>query len=327
MKREKIAKNDEEYDLIVVGAGITGMAATMYAARLELKTLCLGKSSNSEMPIGGIITTADVIENYPGFVHITGEELANKIKVHALSYPIASIRAEGVESVKKQKDFFLIKTSEHEYKGKTILFATGTKWRRLECKGSKEFENKGISYCALCDAPLYKNKIVGLVGGSDSAAKDALILSEHAKKVYIIYRREQIHPEPVNMKKIEEKKNIEIINNANILEVRGDKRVKSIILDRKYNGNNEIALDGIFVAIGHLAISNLAKEIGVKLNEKDEIVIDHKTSKTNIEGVYAAGDVVDKPFKQAITGVAEGCTAAYSAFEYLRKNNKNKLSF
>lgn len=321
MKKEKTG--EKEYDLIVVGAGIAGMAATMYAARLELKTLCLGKSSSNEMPIGGIITTANVIENYPGFVHITGEELANKIRVHALSYPTASILAEGVESVKKQKNLFLVKTSENEYRGKSILFATGTKWRKLECKGSKKFENKGISYCALCDAPLYKNRVVGLIGGSDSAAKEALVLSEHAKKVYIIYRKEKIHPEPVNMKKIEEKKNIEIINNANILEVKGDKRVSAVVLDRKYNGSDELALDGIFVAIGHLAISELAEELGVELNEKEEIIINHKTSETNIAGVYAAGDVSDKQFKQAITGVAEGCTAAHSAFEYLRKNNKN----
>jgi len=323
MKKEKISKDEKDYDLIVIGAGITGMAATMYAARLELKTLCLGKSSSNEISIGGIITTAESIENYPGFVHIAGEELANKIRAHALSYPLASIKAEGVESVTKQKDLFLVKTNENEYRGKSILFATGTKWRKLECKGSKEFESKGISYCALCDAPLYKNRIVGLIGGSDSAAKEALVLSEHAKKVYIIYRKEKIHPEPANMKKIEERENIEIITNTNIAEVKGDKRVRAVVLDRKYNGSNELALDGIFVAIGRIAISDLAKEIGVKLNEEEEIIINHKTSETNVPGVYAAGDVVDKQFKQAITGVAEGCTAAHSAFEYLRKNSKN----
>jgi thioredoxin-disulfide reductase len=323
MKKEKIDEKEKTYDFVIIGAGVTGMAAAMYAARLGLRTLCLGKSSSGEMPIGGIITTTDSIENYPGFVHLTGEELANKIRDHTLSYPLAEIKNEGVESVKKQKNLFLIKTSEHEYKGITILFATGARWKGLECKGSKEFENKGIAYCALCDAPLYRNKVVGLIGGSDGAAKDALVLSKYAKKVYIIYRREQIRPEPVNMKKIEEAKNIEIINKANVIEVKGDKRVKGVVLDRKYNGSNELALDGVFVAIGHTAISELAKELGVRLNEKEEIIIDHKTSETNIEGIYAAGDVVDKPFKQAITGVAEGCTAAYSAFEYLKKSKRN----
>jgi len=323
MKKEKVDNKGREYDFVIIGAGVTGMAAAMYSARLGLKTLCLGKSSSNELPIGGIITTTDSIENYPGFIHLTGEELANKIRDHALSYPLAEIKNEGVESVRKKEDLFLIKTSEQEYEGKTILFATGTRWKRLECKGSKEFENKGIAYCALCDAPLYKNKVVGLIGGSDSAAKDALVLSKHAKKVYIIYRREQIRPEPANIKKIKEAKNIEIINKANVLEVKGDKMVRSVVLDREYNGSNELALDGIFVAIGHIAISELAANLGVKLNEKEEIVIDHKTSETNVGGIYAAGDVADKPFKQAITGVAEGCTAAYSAFGYLKKSKKN----
>jgi len=323
MKKSKVDNKEAEYDFIVIGAGIAGMAATMYAARLGLRTLCLGKSSSNEAPIGGVITTTDSIENYPGFIRLTGEELANKIREHALSYPLAEIKNEGVESVKNQKDLFLVKTSEHEYKGKTILFATGTKWRKLEAPGSKEFENKGISYCALCDAPLYKNKVAALIGGSDSAVKEALVLSKYAKKVYIIYRKEQLRSEPANMKKIKESKNIEIINNANVLEVKGDKRVRAVVLDRKHNGSNELALDGIFVAIGHIAISELAEKLGVKLNEKEEIIINHKTSKTNVEGIYAAGDVSDKPFKQAITGVAEGCTAAYSAFEYLKRGKKN----
>ena len=205
--------------------------------------------------------------------------------------------------------------------GKTILFATGTKWKKLpeSVKGSREFENKGVNYCAICDGPLFRNKIVGVVGGSDSAAKDAMLLSEHAKKFYIIYRGEKIHPEPINMKRVEQNKKIEIINNTNVAEVKGEQIVKSVVLDRMYKGKKELELDGIFIAIGHIVLSDLAKPLGVKLNGKGEIIIDHKTSETNIEGVYAAGDVADKPFKQAITGVAEGCTAAYSAYEYITK--------
>ena len=146
-----------------------------------------------------------------------------------------------------------------------------------------------------------------------------MLLSEHAKKVYIIYRGEKIHPEPINMKRVEQNKKIEIINNTNVAEVKGEQIVKSVVLDRMYKGKKELELDGIFIAIGHIVLSDLAKPLGVKLNGKGEIIIDHKTSETNIEGVYAAGDVADKPFKQAITGVAEGCTAAYSAYEYITK--------
>ena len=306
-----------EYDFGIIGAGGTGLAAAMYGARLGLKTLCLGSSHGSELPIGGVITTTNIVENYPGFIHLTGQELAEKLKAHAESYDLVTIKEEKVLEVKKEKNLFAIKTESASYTAKTILIATGTKWRKLEVPGSKELENRGVAYCALCDSPLYKNKIVAVVGGSDSAVKDALVLAEHAKHVYIIYRGEQIHPEPINLKRVIVNKKLEIINNTNVLEIKGRDFVESVILDKPYKGSKELKLDGVFVAIGHIFLSDLAKPLGVKLNEKGEIIINHKTSETNIPGVYAAGDVADKPFKQSITGVAEGCTAAYSAYEYL----------
>lgn len=310
----------DEYDLIVIGAGVAGLSGTMYGARLGLKTLCLGASYGSEMPIGGVITTTNIVENYPGFIQLSGPELAEAIEKHARSYELANISEEKAMSVEKAKNIFRVKTNKKEYLGKAILFATGTKWKKLEVPGGKEFENKGIAYCALCDSPLFKNKTVCVVGGSDSAAKDALVLAEHAKKVYIIYRKEKIRAEPVNIKRVEANKKIEIINNTNVIEVKGDKSVKSVILDREYNGSKELELQGVFVAIGHEVLSELAIQLGVKLNEKKEIVINHKTSETNVPGVFAAGDVTDKHFKQAITGVAEACTAAYAAYEYITKN-------
>jgi thioredoxin reductase (NADPH) len=311
---------DEEFDFVIIGGGVSGLSAAMYGARLGLRTLCLGATSGTELPLGGVITTTNVVENYPGFIKVTGTELSESIRKHAVSYDLVTLREERVNELKKQDKGFSIKTEKKEYFAKAILIATGTKWKKLEVPGNKEFENKGIAYCALCDAPLYRNKIVAVVGGSDSAAKDALVLAEHAKKVFMIYRGEKIRPEPINLKRIEANSKIEIINNANITEFRGDKKLRSVILDREYNGSKELMLDGAFIAIGHQALSDLAKNLGVNLNEKGEIIINHKTSETNIPGVYAAGDVADKPFKQAITGVAEGCTAAYSAFEFLTKS-------
>ena len=311
----------EEYDFVIIGAGVAGLAAAMYGARLGMKTLCLGATFGTEWPVGGVITTTNIVENYPGFIRLSGMQLAEEIRKHAESYDLVKIKEEKVEKIKKEGKCFIIKTNKNEYDSKTILFATGTKWKKLEVPGAKEFENKGVAYCALCDAPLFKNKTVAVVGGSDSAAKDALLLAEHAKKVYIIYRKEKIRPEPINMKRIEANKRIEIINNTNVIEVKGKQFVNSVVLDKPYNGKKELELEGVFVAIGHIILSDLAKEVGVKINERGEIVIDHKTSETNISGIYAAGDVADKPFKQAITGVAEGCTAAYSAFEYITKNS------
>jgi len=233
-----------------------------------------------------------------------------------------TLMEEKVQKIKKNEDKFEVTTDKNSFEAKTILFATGTKWKKLppEVRGGQDFENKGVNYCALCDAPLYRNKVVCVIGGSDTAAKDALVLAEHAKKVYIIYRGEKIRAEPINQKIVESNQKIEIINKANVLEVKGKQFVESVVLDREYGGSMNLPLNGVFVAIGHIVLSDLAKTLGVKLNEKGEIIIDHKTSETNISGVFAAGDVADKPFKQAITGVAEGCTAAYSAFEYLSKN-------
>lgn len=310
----------EEYDFGIIGAGVTGLAAAMYGARLGMKVVCFGTSNGSEMSIGGVITTTNLVENYPGFESLTGTELAEKIKAHAESYNLVTLKEEKVESIDKKSKLFEIKTKKGTYNVKTLLFATGTKWRKLEIPGSLEFENKGVAYCALCDAPLFRNKVVAVIGGSDSAAKDALVLAEHAKKVYIIYRGDKIRAEPINLKRVETNKKIEVITKTNLKEIKGDKAVRKVILDREYNGSDELALDGVFVAIGHIALSDLANNLGVKLNAKKEIIIDHMVSETNIPGIYAAGDVADKPFKQAITGVAEGCTAAYSAFEYITKN-------
>ena len=306
-----------DYDFVILGAGGTGLASAMYAARLGLKTLVLGHSHGTELPVGGIITTTHLVENYPGFTKISGPDLAKKMEEHASSYDLVTIKSEKATEIAKAKNHFNIKTNKAQYQAKTILFATGTRWKKLPdtVKGGKEFENMGISYCALCDAPLYKNKTVAVVGGSDTAAKDALLLAEYAKKVYIIYRGKEIHPEPINFERIKSNKKIEVINNSNITEVKGTDHVQSVILDSK----KELNVDGVFVAIGHTAISDLAKALGVQLNSKGEIKINHMTSETNVSGVFAAGDVTDKQFKQLITGVADGCTAAYSAYEHITK--------
>ena len=305
----------ELYDTIILGAGCAGLAGAMYAGRLALKTLVIGES------VGGTIILTDLVENYPGFKRLTGMELANKLKEHALEYGISmeEDRAEKVE--KAGKNWRVHTLGGKSFESKTLIFALGTEWKKLGVPGEKEFANKGVHYCALCDGAFYKGKTVAIVGGSDSAAKDALVLAQYAKKVYILYRGEQIRAEPPNMRRVQAAQNIEVVPFTNVLKIDGDKFVRKVELDRAYNGSKTLPMDGVFVAIGHIPLSQLATAIGVKTNAKGEIVIDRE-AKTNLPGVFAAGDVVDTVFKQAITGVGEAVLAAYGAYMFVKENGE-----
>ena len=315
-------KADEKllYDTVIVGTGVVGWATAMYGGRLGLKTLIIGDT------FGGTIILTHLVENYPGFVRLTGQELSDKLEEHARDYDI-DILSDRVERVEKSKrgheECFLAHTLDgKKFFTRTVIFATGTKFKKLGVPGEKEFENKGVHYCALCDGPLYKGKErVGVVGGSDSAAKEALLLTEYAKKVYLIYRGEKIRPEPINEKRVEAKikeGKIEILYKTNVTEIKGDKLMTSVILDRPYKGNKEFKMDAIFIDIGHIPLSELAIQVGVKVNEKKEITVDRK-GRTNVPGIFAAGDVVDTEFKQAITGVGEGVAAVYQAYKYVKE--------
>jgi len=304
----------EKYDFLIIGAGITGYSAAVYAARFRMNTIVIG-----ELP-GGLITTTHLVENWPGIISISGLELAENLRKHAEANGVPIINDKVTDIKQKTDSSFHLKTSNgKEFCAKTILFATGTTRRKLEIKGEKEFENKGVSYCAVCDGALFKNKTVAVIGGSDSAAKESLYLAEHASKVYIIYRGEKIRAEPINYERVIQNKKIEIITKKNVSEIYGDRVVRGL----KFKEGGELKLDGVFVEIGADPNSELAAKLGVALNEKKEIIIDID-SKTNIPGIYAAGDVANRHFKQAITGSAEGVIAAFSAYEYINtpKNKK-----
>ncbi|MBI2672866.1 FAD-dependent oxidoreductase [Candidatus Woesearchaeota archaeon] len=301
------------YDIMIIGSGVTGLAAGMYAGRFNLKTIVIGNLR------GGVITTTNIVENYPGFKRLSGMELAKEIEDHAREYKIDIIDAKVKKIEKCKTKSFLVYADNKIYEGKTILFATGTIYRGLNVPGEAEFANRGVHYCVSCDGPFYKGKKCIVVGGGDSAVKEALLLSEYASKVYIVYRGEKVRPEPINYERMIRNKKIEVINNTNIVEIKGDKFVKSVIFDKPYKGNKEFKIDGVFIEIGHIPLSDLAKSLSVKLNEKGEIIID-KESKTNVPGIFAAGDVTNSTWKQAITGVAEGCIAAYHAYVYVSQN-------
>lgn len=306
-----LMSDETVWDIAIIGGGVSGYAAGLYAGRFELKTIVFSPEP------GGVIVKTDIVENYPGFELITGFDLAQKIQLHAEKFGVQTNDYKVDQITKMENGHFLIKTEEGTKEAKTVIFATGTKWKMLNVPGEEQYANRGVHYCALCDGAFYKDKVVGVIGGSDSAAKEALLLTSWAKKVVIIYRGEKIRPEPVNYTKVLANPKIEIIYQTNVTEIKGNgSNVTHVIFDKEHDGKNEFALDGLFVEIGHLPLSDLAKSLGVNLNKKGEIMID-KDSLTNVPGVYAAGDVCDREFKQAITGVAEGVAAAYAAYQYL----------
>ncbi|MCX6772209.1 MAG: FAD-dependent oxidoreductase [Candidatus Micrarchaeota archaeon] len=304
------------YDMLIVGAGCSGLAGAMYAGRMGMQVLVLGEMR------GGTITTTNIVENYPGFISLTGMELADKLEAHARAYPSVEIKDEKVSAIKRKADgTFSVASDGGNYESKSILFATGTQWKKLGVPGEAEYANKGVHYCALCDGAFYKGKTAAVIGGSDSAAKDALVLTQWASKVYMIYRGDKIRPEPVNYERVLANKKIEIIYNTNVLEVKGEKKVGSVTLDKPHNGSTALPLDVVFVAIGHTPLSAMAKEVGVEIDSHGYVKI-NRNSETNVQGFYAAGDVSDTRFKQAIVGVGEAVEAVYSAYLYLGGGKK-----
>lgn len=302
----------EEYDLVIIGGGCAGYPAAVYASRFNLKTVVINKER------GGLITTTHLVENYPGFISVSGPELGDALEAHvkANNVPIHDDVVSSVEEFFEEGiKYFLIKTEflKKEYKAKSVILATGTKHRHLNAPGEKELSAKGVSYCATCDGPFFKNKVASIVGGSDSAAKEAMVLAKTCSKVYMFIRT-HLKAEPINADRIRAIENVEIIEGVQVSSINGNQKVESVSLD---NGET-ILTDAVFIAIGMLPQNTLAKKLGVECNDKGEIIID-KLSKTNVEGIYAAGDVTNSEWKQGIIGSAEGSVAAYSAFEYINK--------
>ncbi len=300
---------EKTFDLIVLGGGPTAIGCAIYAARFAMDVLVIGKT------FGGLIATTHIVENYPAITSISGQGLMDMFKDHMDSLNIPYISDE-IRTIDKIDDHFELHSFFQNFKAYSICIATGSERRKLGVSGEEEFAGRGVSYCATCDGPFYKDKVVCVIGGSDSAAKEALFLAQNTQKVYIIYRGKEIRAEPINKQRVYENDKIEIINNTNIVEIKGDNTVNSVIFD---NGQ-EFEVDGVFIEIGSDPNSDLAKRIGVETNDKGEIIINRK-SETSIPGIFAAGDVADAPFKQAITGVSEGVIAAYSAFDYVKEMN------
>lgn len=300
------------YDLIITGAGAAGMTAAIYAARYRLKTLIISED------IGGVALEAHKIDNYPGYWNISGIDLMNKFKEH-VNYLNVEVITDPVTKTKKTEYGFAVTTSNHvSYGGKALIIALGTKRRKLNIPGESEFSGKGVHYCATCDGPFYKDKNVAVIGGSDAAASAAALLGSYAKKVYIVYRKGQLRAEPAWIEEIERAENIEVIYNANLIEVKGEKFVTTAVLDTK----KELEVDGVFIEIGSVPATAMFKDIGLKMDEAGYIHTD-EGMRSNVPFVYAAGDINAKiGLRQIVTACAQGAIAAYSTFSDFKKQKK-----
>ncbi len=298
-------QKNEVYDTIIIGAGPAGMTAAVYAARYKLKTLMISKD------VGGIANLAHKIENWPGIISITGIELMQNFKQHVESLGVKIIQD---EVVKLSAGFEVTASSGKRFKSKTLILALGTVRRKLNVPGEDEFIGKGVSYCVICDCVFFKNKTVCVVGGSNSAAMAALLLADYAKKVYLMYRKEQLRAEPVLVDRLEKNKKIQVMYTTEIEKILGTKFVEKIVLS---NGK-EMPMEGVFIEAGGIPSTDLAKELGVKLDEHSCIIVD-SNMQTNVPGVYAAGDITNTPLDQVVTACADGAKAAYTIFNSLKR--------
>ncbi|WP_295591412.1 NAD(P)/FAD-dependent oxidoreductase [uncultured Methanobrevibacter sp.] len=297
-----------QYDIIIIGAGPGGLTAGIYAGRQGTKNLIIDKDL-----AGGLGREVPEMENYPGFDNISGLELIEKMKAQAIKNCELHELEEVTEIAKTDDEYrFTVKTNKDTYQSKTIILATGSSHRQLGAKGEEEFKGKGVSYCATCDGFFFAGRDIIMVGGGNSALQEALYLKNLGANVTIIHRRDEFRAQKHLQNMIKEA-GINTILNATVDEIKGDMLVESVVLKDTQTGElTEMPINGVFVSVGYIPHTELAKQIGVNLDESGHIIID-KDQKTNIDYAYAIGDVC-VGLKQWVVACGEGAVAATSAF-------------
>ena len=315
------------YDLIIIGAGPAGISAAIYAARQKLNILMLSKD------IGGQVAKKAVdIENYPGFDKISGLELVNLYKKQLEANDL-EVTLDEVLSIEKPDKYFLVKTTSGKtYESISVVVTSGAESRLLNVPGEEEFSGKGVSYCSLCDGPVFKNKIVAVVGGGNNGFESALFLSNYVPKVYVLEYGATVNADKENQELVAKHKNIEIITNAKVVRIEGKAKprteaaasstgvfVESIIYEDLTTGEEKtLEVKGVFVEIGYLPSTSFVKDMA-QLNDKQEIMFDHKNLETKTPGLFSAGDCNVSKYKQIVMASGEGAKAALSAYEYIKK--------
>ncbi len=302
------------FDVLIVGLGAAGYSAAIYTARYKLKTCLVG------MEEGGLGITAAEVGNWPGDIEIKGPELMEKFKKHALSFPDLTHKVARVEKIEKTDGGFRATLGDGQsVEAKAVILATGSSKRHLKVPGEKEFAGKGVSYCATCDAFFFRGKTVAVIGGGDAAVEGAAIVAQVAKKVYLIHRRNEFRAEPYWVERVKARDNVTLVLERSVKEIHGDVKVTGITLDKPFEGQEKLALDGVFVEIGSLPSSELAKGMGAELDAAGFITV-RENMGTTVPGVFAAGDVTNgsNNFAQFVTGAGEGAVAANSVFAFLQ---------
>ena len=309
----KVGSPNKEYEVIIIGSGPAGLSAALYSIRFGMKTLVI-----TGYTWGGQLMTTTLVENYPGFPEgVNGPDLMRRMmnQVARFGVEFVDYDAEKVE-IKNKK--FRVYAGGHWYTGLTLIVATGARYRELGLESEKRLLGKGVSYCAVCDGYFYKDGRVAVIGGGDTALTDALYLSEIAKEIFIVHRRDKFRASSALVNEVLKRENIKILWNRQVIDILGDRKAEGLKLLNKVNGEEEVlTVDGIFIAIGHIPNSDLVKNI-VELTPEGYIKT-HDFVKTSVEGLYAAGDVMDPKYQQAVTAAAFGVMAAIEAKHYIDK--------
>ncbi len=303
--------------LVIIGSGPAALTAAIYAARANLEPIVFEGFSSG--PVGGQLMTTTEVENFPGFPEgVTGPELMERMRKQAVRFG-TEILTEDVIAVELEKKPFMIKGRRTSIQADALIIATGATARRLDVPGSKEFWQKGVTACAVCDgaAPIFHNQDLYVIGGGDTAIEEAIFLTKYGKKVFLVHRREELRASEIMADRVKKHPKIEILWNHELVRIEGDTVVRRVVLKNvKTHQESTFSAGGVFFAIGH---DPNTKFLGgqLKLKENQYIHIDLESSKTNIEGVFAAGDVHDHMYRQAITAAGFGCMAAMDAEKWL----------
>ncbi len=307
------------YDTTIIGGGPAGVAAAVYAARKKLKTLLVAEN------FGGQSIVSTGIENWIGEEKITGLELSEKLERHVRAQGGIEIRvSEKVTGVTEEPNcIFEVRTNEGgHYRSKTVIIASGARSRRLDVPGEDKFDGKGVAFCSTCDAPFFKDFDVAVVGSGNSALEGVIDLFPYAKQIYLLIRSEKVKGDVVTQEQVTQSSQVRIIENVEVKEIYGDHMVTGLRYKDKRTGEmRDLDVNGVFVQIGSVPNSAFVRGL-VETNESGEIVINHQTAQTSREGIFAAGDVTDDPFKQNNIAVGDGVRAALSAYHHVLNTRK-----